>query len=86
MLGDTRQQKRADSAAYRRSHHVDRSPKRFRLAGEVFGIEEKNNPDRPSGKFREVGFADKDKYGPDNDWKTREVINSTLGPVDYSDY
>ena len=77
----------AEARSYKRYHHVDRNPKRFRMAGEMLGIDpDPQQPKRPSGSPRGLGFADRDKYGPDNSWDSQEVINSTLDPEYYRNY
>lgn len=83
MLGDTKFDRLADSRLFKRSHHVEREPKRFRLAGEIFGIDKKNREERISGKVKGLGFADRDKYGPDEKWDTKDPIKHTLSPTYY---
>ncbi len=86
MLRPTSVERRADSKAFRRSHHVEKETKSMRFAGELFGIEKKNKEVRPSGNPRGLGFADKDKFGPDDNWDTKDPLNSTHDPTYYRKY
>ena len=86
MLGRPAQERKADSRMYRRSEHVGKEPKRHRLAGQVFGIKPKNREDRPSTKTRGLGFAEEDKFGPDENWNTKDPLNSTIDPTYYRKY
>lgn len=86
MLGEHAHEKHAESYAYRRSHHVEREPKRHRIAGEIFGITKKNKPDQISPEPRGLGFANNDNFGPDDSWDTKDPLTSTPAPKYYKSY
>lgn len=95
QLRPTASERKAESRLYRRSEHVDRSPRMFRLAGDIFGTDVS---DRTRNSLREsrqrlqasrpvgVGFGTEDKYGPDESWASREVIEHTPAPRYYKSY
>lgn len=83
MIRSHSKERRVDSNIYRRSEHVDKENKRYRIAGEIFGVEK---PKRLQGNRLLVGFANKDNYGPDNNWNSVETIDSTLSPTYYKNY
>ena len=67
-------EKKAESALFRRSHHVDKSPRMHRFAGEMFGVDLKEKKQEQIRERRKktqstqpvgVGFGTKDSYGPD---------------------
>jgi hypothetical protein len=86
-------EKRAEAYGRRRQHHVDREPRSHRFAGELFGLELK---ERARGQEKEarvrlqsvrpvgVGFGEKDNYGPDESWDTKDPIKQTPVPSYYS--
>jgi hypothetical protein len=39
QLRETASERKAESRIFRRSEHVDKAPKLFRLAGEIFGTD-----------------------------------------------
>ena len=88
-------ERRAESFVERRYHSVDREPRSHRLAGELFGVDLKEQirknqqlasqrlqRDRPTG----VGFGEKDSYGPDESWDSKEPITYTPAPEYYKSY
>lgn len=86
-------EKRAESFGRRRQHHVDRDPKFHRFAGELFGLELKDRTRQQEKNLRNrlqsvrpvgVGFGEKDKYGPDDSWDTKDPIKHTPSPNYYS--
>lgn len=95
QLRYTASERKAESRIYRRSEHVDRSFEMFRFAGEIFGAEAS---DRTKNSLREsrrrlqasrpvgVGFGTEDKYGPDESWASKEVIEHTPAPSYYKSY
>lgn len=93
QLSQSVSERRAESFGQRRSSHVDREPKRFRLAGELFGVDVKNKARAQKEKSRQrlqsvravgVGFGERDNYGPDNSWDTKDPIKYTPSPDYYS--
>jgi len=80
-------ERRADSHVNRRVYHTDSdrvSSPAFRLAGLIFEeSERKKTADRTRetstklSKVRPVGigFGERDQFGPDNSWETRDVIS-----------
>lgn len=87
-------EKRAESFGGRRQHHVDREPQGHRFAGELFGLELKERTRRQEKESRSrlqavrpvgIGFGEKDKYGPDESWDTKDPIKYTPAPSYYSD-
>lgn len=85
-------ERRAESFGQRRLSHVDRDPRFHRFAGELFGIDIKDRMrnqakstksrlqgSRPVG----VGFGEKDNYGPDDSWDTKDPIRNTPSPEYY---
>jgi hypothetical protein len=86
-------EKRAEAFGRRRQHHVDREPSFHRFAGELFGLELKDRARRQEEKARTrlqsvravgVGFGEKDNYGPDESWDTKDPIKYTPAPSYYS--
>lgn len=71
-------EKRVNSYGYRREFHVEKMPKFFRFAGELFGLDDKKLKNkinslagsRPVG----LGFGEDDMFGPDESWKTKNII------------
>ena len=79
-LGKSPAERKADSFAYRRGSHTDKN-QAFRLAGRIFQESdvrtEKRKEERSSlQRSRPVGygFANKDEYGPDNDWDSKDSL------------
>lgn len=81
-------EKKVDSYGYRREYHTERSSRSFRFAGELFGIDEKKLKDRVNSlqKSRPVGigFGERDKFGPDESWDTKDVLTYTPSPEYYT--
>jgi hypothetical protein len=86
-------EKRAESFGRRREHHVDREPRSHRFAGELFGLELKDRARRVEKDVRTrlqsvrpvgIGFGERDKYGPDESWDTKDPIKHTPAPSYYS--
>lgn len=85
-------ERRAESHQERRYRHGDKSPKTFRFAGEVFNTEPKEKrrslqkaerqrlqASRPVG----LGFGERDNYGPDENWDTKDPIEHKPVPDYY---
>jgi hypothetical protein len=80
-------EKRVDSYGYRRIFHTEKTPKFFRFAGELFGLDDKRvknkfnvlRSTRPVG----LGFGEKDLFGPDNSWETQDALTYTPSPEYY---
>lgn len=80
-------ERRAESSVNRRFYHVDSnrvSSPAFRVAGSIF--EEYDNKKRADQARRSslnysktrpvgVGFGEKDNFGPDNSWETKDVLS-----------
>lgn len=88
-------EKRADSYGYRRERSVDREPKRFRFAGELFGTEKSDKQRQIKQEVRQrlqsvrpvgLNFGEKDNYGPDESWDTKDPIKYTPSPSYYRDH
>jgi hypothetical protein len=86
-------EKRAESFGKRREHHVDREPRSHRFAGELFGLELKDRERRQEKQSRSrlqssrpvgIGFGEKDNYGPDDSWDTKDPIKGTPVPSYYN--
>lgn len=86
-------EKRAESFGQRRQHHVDREPRNYRFAGEIFGVEPRDRVRQQEKKVRArlqasrpvgIGFGERDKYGPDNSWDTKDPIKHTPYPSYYN--
>jgi len=89
QLRRTSPERRVERQIERRARHVEKSTKAFRLAGEIFKessrevLREKMREARQNlQKSRVVGFGTGDEYGPDEDWDTRDSLNSKS----YQDY
>jgi hypothetical protein len=79
-------EKRAESYGRRRQHHVDRDPSFHRFAGELFGIELRDKNRQQEIKARQrlqsmrgvgLGFGERDQFGPDDSWDTKDPIKYT---------
>jgi hypothetical protein len=86
-------EKRAESFGQRRQHHVDREPRSHRFAGEIFGVEPRDRARRQEKESRTrlqsvrpvgIGFGEKDSYGPDDSWDTKDPIRYIPSPSYYS--
>lgn len=86
-------EKRAESFGRRRQHHVDRDPSFHRFAGEIFGLEVKDRARQQEKNLRDrlqsvrpvgIGFGEKDNYGPDESWDTKDPIKYTPVPNYYN--
>ena len=85
-------EKRVDSYGYRRERSVDKQPRFFRLAGEIFNTEKKERSRATAQESRRrlqsvrpvgLNFGEKDSYGPDNSWDTKDPITYTPYPSYY---
>jgi hypothetical protein len=79
-------EKRAESYGRRRHHHVDRDPAFYRFAGEIFGVELRDKARRQERETKQklqstrgvgLGFGEKDQFGPDDSWDTKDPIRYT---------
>ena len=86
-------ERRAESFGRRKERHVEREPKFHRFAGEIFGLEVKDRARQQEERARTrlqavrpvgVGFGEKDNYGPDESWDTKDPIKYTPAPSYYS--
>lgn len=81
-------EKKVDSYGYRREFHTERTPKFFRFAGDIFGIDSKKIKNKVTSlqKSRPVGlgFGERDMFGPDNSWETKDVLTYTPAPEYYT--
>lgn len=86
-------EKRAESFGRRREHHVDRESRLHRFAGELFNLElkEKTREQERTIKSRlqatrpvGVGFGERDNYGPDSSWDTKDPIRYKPVPSYYN--
>jgi len=84
-------ERKLESRMERRFRHSDKTSSSFRLAGELFGLKDRESfknarrevkqklqKTRPVG----VGFGTKDTYGPDESWDTVSSLNN----ISYQDY
>ena len=85
-------ERKAESALFRRSHHVNKNPRTHRFAGEMFGVDLKEKRQEQSRERRRAtqssqpigyGFGTKDNYGPDESWESKEVIEYKPVPEYY---
>jgi len=74
---------------------VDKAPKSFRFAGDIFGTDRIDKARKSLDESRRrlqasrpvgVGFGTEDKYGPDENWDTRDPIEHTPAPGYYKSY
>lgn len=88
-------ERRAESYMNRRGNREGRQPRSFRFAGELFNIEARDKERRFAQESRQrlqservvgVGFGERDNYGPDNSWETRDAISYTPDPAYYRDH
>lgn len=85
-------EKRAESFGRRRAHHVDKEPSFHRFAGELFGVALRDKVREQESESRKrlqasrpvgLGFGEKDNYGPDDTWDTKDPITHTPSPSYY---
>jgi hypothetical protein len=95
QLRETAPERKAESRIFRRSEHVDKDHKSFRFAGDIFETDrvEKSRKSLDESRRRlqasrpvGVGFGTEDKYGPDENWDTRDPIEHTPAPGYYKNY
>jgi len=88
-------ERKAESRIERRATHVDREPSFHRFAGEIFGTKSKEGTRQKINESRRklqssrpvgVGFGTEDKYGPDENWDTKDPIEHTPAPGYYKSY
>lgn len=86
-------ERRAESYGRRRERHADREPRFHRIAGEIFGVELRQKERQQEKQIRSrlqavrpvgLGFGEKDNYGPDDSWDTKDPIINTPSPGYYS--
>jgi hypothetical protein len=77
-LGKTGAERRADSFGSRRESHVDKEPRFLRFAGQLFNLKPRREPTY-TGKPSGLNFGNRDSFGPDDSWATKEPI--TYKPV-----
>jgi len=81
-------EKRVNSYGYRREFHTERTPKFFRFAGDIFNTDDKKSNIKVSSlqKSRPVGlgFGERDMFGPDESWDTKNILRYTPGPEYYT--
>ena len=79
----------------RRGDRTPREARSFRMAGEIFNTGERDKVRQNIREARQklqaervvgVGFGEKDSYGPDNSWETKDVITYTPDPAYYKDH
>jgi hypothetical protein len=75
----------------KRLHHVEKEPRHFRLAGELFKTKPAETARARSREAKRrlqqvrpvgLGFATEDTYGPDDNWDVVRALNS----ISYQDY
>jgi len=85
-------ERRAESHQERRYRHADKSTKTFRFAGELFNTELKDKLRGLKNQERQrlqavrpvgLGFGERDNYGPDDSWDTKDPIKHTPVPNYY---
>ena len=95
QLRETASERKAERQIFRRSEHVDKAHKSFRFAGDIFGTDrvEKSRKSLDESRRRlqasrpvGVGFGTEDKYGPDENWDTKDPIEHTPAPGYYKSY
>jgi hypothetical protein len=86
-------EKRIEAFGRRRQHHVDQEPKTHRFAGELFGLELKDRARQQKKDARSrlqatrpvgIGFGEKDNYGPDESWDTKDLLKYIPVPNYYN--
>lgn len=92
QLSRSSAERRAESFGQRRHHHVDRDPKFHRFAGDLLGVELREKTRQQDKRQRVklqgsrpvgVGFGEKDNFGPDDSWDTKDPIEYTPSPSYY---
>jgi hypothetical protein len=95
QLRKTAPEQKAERRIFRRSEHVDKAHKSFRFAGDIFGTDRVDKARKSLDESRRrlqasrpvgVGFGTEDKYGPDENWDTRDPIEHTPAPGYYKNY
>jgi hypothetical protein len=95
QLRETASERKAESRIFRRSEHVDKAHKSFRLAGDIFRTDRVEKSRKSSDESRRrlqavrpvgVGFGTEDRYGPDENWDTKDPIEHTPAPGYYKSY
>ncbi len=88
-------ERRVESFGRRRQYHVDKETRSHRFAGELFNLalkeQERQHEQRSRARLQSVrpvgiGFGEKDKYGPDDSWDTKDAIKYTPVPSYYNDH
>ena len=88
-------ERRAESYINRRGNRPGRQPHSFRFAGEIFNVEAREKARKVETETRKrlqaervvgIGFGEKDNYGPDNSWESRDVLKYTPDPAYYKDH
>lgn len=88
-------ERRAESFMNRRGSRFKREPHSFRFAGELFNVEARERARSIERESRQrlqaervvgVGFGERDNYGPDNTWDTKDPIKYTPDPAYYKDH
>ena len=79
----TSAESRADSFGSRRSEHVTREPRLTRFAGQLFNIDKKQER-KYTGQPRGLNFGNRDSFGPDDSWETRDPLTYTPVPTYYT--
>lgn len=95
QLSETTSERKAERRIFRRSEHVDKAHKSFRFAGDIFETDQVEKSRKSLDKSRRrlqasrpvgVGFGTEDKYGPDENWDTKDPIEHTPAPGYYKSY
>ena len=85
-------EKRVDSYGYRRERSVEKQPRFFRIAGEIFNTERRERSREVARESRSrlqsvrpvgLNFGENDSYGPDESWDTKDPIRYTPSPSYY---
>lgn len=88
-------ERRAESFGSRRFSHLEKTTRGFRFAGELFQTAEADRGRRQEREGRRklsttepvgVGFGERDNYGPDESWDTKDPITYTPVPQYYTSY
>lgn len=86
-------ERRLESFEKRRYYHVEKEPHLHRFAGELFGLGLKDRARKQEKSARSrlqasrpvgLGFGERDSYGPDENWDTRDTIEYRPAPSYYS--
>ena len=88
-------ERRADSFGARRFSHLEKTTRGFRFAGELFETQRREHERSIQREARRklstqepigVGFGERDNYGPDESWDTKDPITYTPVPKYYTSY